>query len=381
MPAVLLTLVGLLAASAAPAAASCPAASGDAYSTAALADSPIAYYRLDEPSGSTLCDSSASAVNGTYKSAGVTLGVSGALLNGPDTAARATDPSAGVADGGPGVTGNHSFTLEGWFRSTGANQVQMLVDMGTRGTGNIAGLGVSNQAPGSNVILDTYNGVVFWPTGAVHVYDQQWHYLVVTYDQPSNLLTGYVDGKNLGPKAPAHPLILGASNIRLGWWVDTVFNHAFIGDTDEIAVYPSALSPARVQAHFAASRPGAPGTAIRPSSSFVITVPRVTCAGTCHVILVRVRVLGPGLLSVDEPLAAGAASMAGAAKKLRRPALVKPVRVPVLTAGTVAVKLKLTAAAQKLLKTRRRLGLKLRIGFTPMGGGTISKIVSFTVRG
>lgn len=378
-----LALVGLLAASASPATASC-GGPPDAYSGAVLADAPIAYYRLDEPSGPTLCDSSAGDAGGAYMSGGIAFGVAGALLSSPDTAVQVSSPSTGVGDGGPGLTGNHSFTFDGWFRGTGTDQTQVLVDMGIGGAGNIAGLGSTITASGSSVLLDTFDGVVYWPTGSVNVYDQQWHYLAVTYDQSVNQVTGYLDGKSLGGKTPPHPLHLGASNIRLGWWIDTFLNHPFIGDMDEVAVYPSALSPARVAAHFAASRPGAPGAATLPSNSFVITVPRVTCAGVCHVILVRVRVLGPGQLTVEEALAAGAAS-AGVARrthiaKARRTALIKATRVKVTTAGTVEVKLKLTAAGTKLLKTKHKLALKLRFAFTPTGGRTVSKTTSFTVR-
>jgi hypothetical protein len=54
--------------------------------------------------------------------------------------------------------------------------------------------------------------------------------------------------------------------------------------------------------------------------------------------------------------------------------------VTVVTAGTVGVKLKLTAAAQRLLRTKGKLGLKVRITFTPSGGTAITKTTSFTVR-
>jgi hypothetical protein len=377
-------LIGLVAASPAPAAASCPAPSGDAYSTAVLSDAPIAYYRLDELSGPGLCDSSSTAVNGTYKSAGVTLGVAGALLNSPDTAVQVASPSTGVGDGGAGLTGNHSFSFEGWFRSTGVDQTQVLVDMGIGGAGNIAGLGSTITTSGSSVLLDTFDGVVYWPTGAVNIYDQQWHYLAVTYDQATGQVTGYLDGRNLGPKTPPHPMHLGASNIRVGWWIDTFLNRPFIGDMDEIGVYPSALSPARIAAHFAASRPGAPGGSPTPSTSFVITVPRITCAGVCHVILVRVRVTGPGALSVEESLTAGAtrvdSTVTAAAAKRKHVALISAVRVKVAAAGTVAVKLKLTSAARKLLKTKGKFSLKLRVAFTPRGGSTATKTASVTVR-
>jgi hypothetical protein len=75
-----------------------------------LSDSPLAYFRLDESSGPTMCDSSASANNGTYVS-GVHFGVPGAIAG--DSAVAAVSPSSGVGTGGPGsgLTGDHSFTF------------------------------------------------------------------------------------------------------------------------------------------------------------------------------------------------------------------------------------------------------------------------------
>ncbi len=371
----------LLAASSATAAASCPATPVDPYSRAVLADSPIAYYRLDEASGPTLCDSSASATNGAYKPAGVAFGVSGALLNSPDSGVAVLGPSSGIGDGGPGLTGNHSFTLEGWFRSTGPAQTEMLVDMGTAGTGAIAGLGVSNSGTGSTLRLDTYNGVVDWPTGATSVYDEQWHYLAVSYEAASGQATGYLDGVNLGPKASPHRLNLGASNIRLGWWVDTYLNHPFTGNADEVAIYPSALAPARVYAHLAASRSGAPGAASSPASSFVVTVPRITCAGPCRVILVKVRILGPGQVTVEEALPAGAGAVSAIAARRRHVALISASHVTVGSPGTVEAPVKLTGAARKLLKAKHRLVVRLRVSFKPARGRKVSKTTSLVLRG
>src|SRR4051812_1334419 len=55
------------------------------YSSAVLALSPIAYYRLGESSGTTAADSSGNGLNGTYNG-GVTLGQPGGIFGDPDTA-------------------------------------------------------------------------------------------------------------------------------------------------------------------------------------------------------------------------------------------------------------------------------------------------------
>jgi hypothetical protein len=248
----------------------------------------VAYYRLDELAGSTMCDSSISAANGTYQSANDTLGIPGALTGTPDTGVRGNGGATGVGEGGPsGITGNHSFTLEGWFRSTGTNQVQQLVDMGTAGIGNIAGLGVWSHSSGSRVLLDEFNGVDYWPTAPVDLYDTKWHYLAATYDQSTGQVAGYVDGVNLGAHAVKNAVNLSPGNIRVGLWIDQAFNKPFVGDMDEIAVYPSALSAARIAAHVAAAAqpPPAVPSAKRASATqvicnFVIATLTDTCTAT-----------------------------------------------------------------------------------------------------
>jgi hypothetical protein len=211
-----------------------------------------------------MCDSSASANNGTYVS-GVHFGVPGAIAG--DSAVAAVSPSSGVGTGGPGsgLTGDHSFTLEAWFRSTGTVQDQSLVNMGEAGEGNIAGLSTWTSDTGngtsSQLALDLYVGVAnasslpIWNTRTVGVnlWDGRWHYLAITYSAAADRVTGYVDGHDLGALTPVTAINLSASQIRVGYWIDTAVNQDVTGDLDEVAVYPTALSPARIQAHFLAS--------------------------------------------------------------------------------------------------------------------------------
>jgi hypothetical protein len=242
-----------------PAAAACAPASG-AYAAAVLADSPLAYYRLDDPDATTLCDSSATASNGSYASSGVTFGAPGALTSSPDPAVQLGSPSSGIGTGGAGLTGDHSFTLEAWFRRGDTLQNQVLVTMGGSGRGNIAGLATwSNVAGGgtsgpSELGLDNYTTSASWNTApvGVDIWDGGWHYLVVAYDQATKLVTAFVDDRSLGAETPT-PLALAGAPIRLGTWIDTVVNKPFVGSADEIAVYPVALSAAQVDAHFQAT--------------------------------------------------------------------------------------------------------------------------------
>jgi len=288
---------GALAAAAGGApAGGCPAPNGDAYSTAVLADHPIAYYRLDEAEGPTLCDSSASANDGTYNATGITYGLPGPLISG-DTAIEANGETGVVGQSklDSGIEGNHSFTLEAWFKNTeydptnGFNNPynnHVLVDIGqpcsdmvAAGScnnvsipdGSIAGLALYpnyNQqlgfGPSSGFGIDAQGSSVVWDptTVGINLWDGKWHYLAVTvsYDESGNTedITGYVDGHDLG--SPTRDIYdsnqlynIAAAPIALGQWATTGYFYPLVGGLDEVAVYPTALSPERIEAHYAAA--------------------------------------------------------------------------------------------------------------------------------
>jgi hypothetical protein len=280
-----------LALPAASRAAGCPAPNGDAYSSAVLADSPVAYYRLDESAGTTLCDSSASHTNGTFNASGITYGAPGALGGSSDTAVSADGSNGVIGTGGSvGPTGNHSFTLEGWVRSTASTQSQALVDMGGVGQGQIIGLamwqnvGFTCGAPDgpSLLALDTYQTCNDWDTRTVGVnlFDQQWHHIAISYDSVTGNVTGYVDGKSLGAE-PRHVATLNVqpSAVHVGNWIpDSTLNKFWKGGADEVAVYSSPLSAARIAAHFGA----ASTVAGRPTGTTVTCTYHVaTFSDTC----------------------------------------------------------------------------------------------------
>ena len=285
----------------------CPSGT-DSYSSAVLADSPIAYYRLDESSGPVMCDSSSSANNGTYGSSGITYGVAGALSSSSDTAVAGdgTPTQVGQSAADPaGVTGNHAFTLEAWFKNAETTTPYTNADL--------VGLGVGGGS-GQNAILSLYpnhgsqlqrgpascfgidqNGADYcWDatTVSVNLWDGNWHYMAVTYDpNASPQFTGFVDGHNLGapvsdqygnptPNIAAEPIYVGGPSDPNGYF------KPLDGSLDEVAVYPSALSSTRIDAHWNAAQglPGAPtiGTATpgNTSASVAFSAPASTGSST-----------------------------------------------------------------------------------------------------
>ena len=260
--------------------------SPNAYSSAVLADGPLSYFRLDESGGSTICDSSATPANGTYLP-GVSFGTAGATAG--DAAISAT---AGIGNAGPGVSGSHDFTLEGWFRRTTTTQDQALVAIGAAGRGHIAGLtlwtttttGSYPIAAASSIGLDTYESTNQWDTApaGVNLWDGKWHYVAVTYSAAGGVATAYADGHNLGTRNPV-ALSITPGPILLGHWVDTVINKQLIGSADDIAVYPSALPAGRILAHYeagAAANPGVSGSATQLICNYEVASSQDVCTAT-----------------------------------------------------------------------------------------------------
>ena len=242
--------------------ASCPPSTSDAYAKAVLADNPVGYYRLDDASGAKLCDASTRRNDGAFSPSGVTYDQPGALKGISDTSIRADGTvNPATSTGNSALFGSTDFTLEAWFKTT-SKQDQILVDVGQGGAGRIAGIGPSSTTPGNTLCggylnavgFDTYDGYVTADASSlgINVFDGKWHYLVGSYSQAGGgSLNLYLDGR-LAKSASIH-VQPATSPVRVGYWIDSVCNSPFAGSLDEVALYTTALTPARVKAHYSAS--------------------------------------------------------------------------------------------------------------------------------
>jgi hypothetical protein len=228
-----------------------PEAGGPTYAQTVLADSPLAYWRLDEPAGATTAlDSSGNGVNGTYVGT-FTHAVAGALVNDPDTAAGFDGATAFVDVGAVfPFAGTVPCSLEAWANPVVDVDYHGLISRNDEATGPTYGWLMyiepssapfydysRHQSPTVRVIAQSS----YTATTGV------WAHVVATFDGTSLLL--YVNG-NLEtsvpntvslPTATSH-LVLGAENGGLSsWWHGTL---------DEIAVYDHVLTQARVTEHY-----------------------------------------------------------------------------------------------------------------------------------
>jgi Concanavalin A-like lectin/glucanases superfamily len=216
-----------------------------------LADNPVGYWRLGEASG-TVAAAAAGATAGAYQG-GVTLGAIGALAGDPNTAAgfdgiddkvAMGDPASGALDFGTG-----DFSVEAWAK-TAANGERAIVSK--RASGPYWQVTVTDD-PGhtgeirTNVLAGSTREV-YGP--AVRVDDGAWHHVVVVFDRDTGI-TVYVDGNGRFTAGAFTDTVDNAGPFLIGKSTGYGYHS---GQIDEVAVYATALSAVRVQAHNAAGR-------------------------------------------------------------------------------------------------------------------------------
>jgi parallel beta-helix repeat protein len=222
------------------------------YAATIALDSPSVFWRLGEANGlAGAADASGSGNTGTYTSTGVAYSVAGALVNDSDTAVTLDGASGAIQEtsGGGAPTGLSARSLEMWFKTTTAS-AQPVFNYGTAGLrSQFSAYLFGNQVQ----VNDGTETLTF--TAASSLADGAWHHLVVTYDGATSIAV-YLDGAAVGSaQATSGTLatVLDVTGLEVGKDNAAGF---FSGTLDEAAIYGTALTPARVAAHFAAGEGG-----------------------------------------------------------------------------------------------------------------------------
>lgn len=218
-------------------------------------DGAIAYWRLNEASGTVAADSIGPAhgmING-----GVTLGQPGALADG-STAMRfdGVDDYITVPVGAYSAVGTGSFSVECWLRSTQpwVTEYPVIIDCDTGAKGFYLG----RPEPGTVIfgLNDPADPVPDVTPTAPCPFDGAWHHVVgVVMRGATHTLRIFVDGHlQIETAVPATanytattPLIFG---VYRGGEADPQWRYQ--GDLDEVAIYHIALTPAQIAAHYEA---------------------------------------------------------------------------------------------------------------------------------
>jgi hypothetical protein len=212
------------------------------YAIAVLADTPVVYYKCDEPSG-FLQDSSGNArhiTGGTatsYQQAGPMVGAYAVSLTGPAAFTR----SAAF------LTAADNFTVEAWVNPA-AYSAALMTFWQCNGSG--CGLWVRNTG---KFLANIFGGAAQADSAGTLSVNTWYHVALVrragTWEYYRN---GSVDTANAGSGAPTMPattLVVNYGN-----------NPSIQARYSNLAWYHSALPAARIQAHYdAALRPDDPG--------------------------------------------------------------------------------------------------------------------------
>lgn len=218
------------------------------YAQVILADGPVAYYQLNEITGTIADDSSGNAYQGTLHG-GVTLGTAGLLLTSSNTAMTFNGSTGYISLPTTFTpTGAHAWSLECWCNAAGlpsSPNYTTLVAMGTANTHQKASLLVHNNTGTINFVLSTFSGDI---TSSTTVSTSTTYYVAGTYDGTNTRL--YVNGQLVaGPTS--FTLNLAASFASIGA-ENTSPADFFNGILDEPAFYTTTLSTAQVATHYAA---------------------------------------------------------------------------------------------------------------------------------
>jgi hypothetical protein len=232
------------------------------YADVVLADNPIAYYRLNETSGTTATDSSGHGRNGTYASADMTLGVAGLLTGASDKAAYfnpTTDSSQVDCNFNNDLT--LGCTLEA-IVNIDATQLDTSATIITKrqffaGAHHEFPLSLGYQASDGKLYFALDSGIGNFTTDLVLSADISTgvaHHVAGVY-RPNGACELWVDGVKVAfgtftgsIGANGRNWLIGASHGNGGG----VGQHRFKGTIDEAAIYSAPLSAARVAEHYAA---------------------------------------------------------------------------------------------------------------------------------
>ncbi|HEV7925622.1 MAG TPA: hypothetical protein VGR14_09710 [Verrucomicrobiae bacterium] len=278
------------------------------YPAAVLNDNPLAFWRLDETTGTTAYDLLNNFYDGTYHN--VQLGVFPGYNSFSDSNEPAAEfnPTSTASDvsGIPldlASTNATDFSVEAWINTQGLPAYGTIVAIQAFGryqfTLDTSSQGVPGAPEFSISTFGPFEYTEFFAESTNVIQDSNWHYIVGVCDESNAILSLYLDGQLListncagqemvgllsvdftnynffepldGPPAGSplyneeFPYALTDTNLVIGGPDAYGDSGGFIGFISQVAIYGYALSSNQVAAHYA--------TAGIPPSPVVITPP------------------------------------------------------------------------------------------------------------
>lgn len=221
-----------------------PAAAAANYRSTIMADSPVAYYRLGESSGTTASDETGS-YDATYTNS-PTLGEAGAISGDSNTSVLLASNEYAEIDSNLSITA-YPFTIEAWVKTTATADSTVGAFVVNTSNKKMFALRVDSSGHAYTFARNT-SGVL--ATGTTAVNDGNWHHIVSVFAASNDRII-YVNGAAEGTHG-ASVTLPAINRFSIGRMGDTSPGSYFNGTVDEVAVYDAALSASTIAAHYTA---------------------------------------------------------------------------------------------------------------------------------
>jgi hypothetical protein len=226
---------------------------GRCYRDEVLNDSPAAYWRLGEPAGTaTAYDSSANNNQGAYRG-DLTMAQPGALDGDTNTSASFNQGDTNYDDDvkipDAAIQRPSQLSVEAWLKPASGNARSGAVFKSTDQSWTDGwGLYYRNNGTINFFVNNSTTGAVSTP-----VTYNAWVHIVATYDGATIKL--YKNGLLAASLAYSTPISHATQPLRIGSAQGNGgATYNWIGNIDEVAIYPAALSQTRIQAHYSRGR-------------------------------------------------------------------------------------------------------------------------------
>ena len=228
-----------------------------------LNDGLLAYYKLDETSGTAAADSSGSGYDGTHSNATPAWQPTGGKVDG----ALGFTPSSDHIDAGNWeiTGGDGGFTLSAWVFKDVIDVEDRRIISKAFGSGiNQHRWALLNNGGNSiNLRMETVNGFENNSIGVPNdIFYNKWSLLTVTYDAATGNIIYYINGEQYG--TDTHSLggavhfssgdLIAIGNNPAGAAPNS--NRSWSGSLDEVRVYNRPLTPSEVEVLAACTGPG-----------------------------------------------------------------------------------------------------------------------------
>jgi hypothetical protein len=225
------------------------------YAKVVMADDPVAYWRLDEPDGSTTAVDAAGSFDGTYTpgSGSITYGVATGIPNETDKAVSITGEAQVQMPWALELNPHGPFTAELWFEpaSLSTNYRDVFSSDGLGGGTGPNGWLLYQQPNNTLVwVLFSQGWNAAWLGDGGVLQANSWYHAALTYD--GTLFYSYLNASLSGSVAYDAFIPNGDGWASLGFRFDGG-GSGFDGAVDDVAFYNKALTLDQIQAHYNAT--------------------------------------------------------------------------------------------------------------------------------